>query len=58
MWVLKNKENGKYVAKSGAQHSYTSYFKNAEKFETREKALENSCKESEYPVKVNSDSLK
>ena len=50
MWVLKRKIDGKYVRKD----IYTSSLEFAEKFDSEEKAIENSIKGDEYPVKISS----
>ena len=54
MYVLKNTETGKYVAKPGLKSSYTMYLKSMELFSTRESAIANSCKENEVPVPLES----
>lgn len=54
IWVLRRKIDGKYVRKD----IYTSKLKFAEKFDSEEKAIANSIKEDEYPVKIDFDRLK
>ena len=41
-----------YVAKSGSASSYTTSLLRAEKFETYDLAVKNSCVENERPVKL------
>lgn len=53
MWVLKRKEDGKYVAKTFTGSSYTRSLVLAEKFPTKENAIENSCIENEVPIQIN-----
>lgn len=48
--VLKHRETGKFVARSGMAHSYTKKAEDAQTFDTREEAERNSCPESEVPV--------
>ena len=48
VWVLKRKIDGKYVRKD----IYTSSLEFAEKFDSEEKAIANSIREVEYPVKI------
>ena len=52
MWVLKRTNDDKYVRKSGGQHSYTTSIIHAQKFETEQMAIDNSCVENEYPVRI------
>jgi hypothetical protein len=50
MYVLKHKENGKYVARPGSKHSYTRKLEDAQIFATRWEAETASCVESESAV--------
>lgn len=43
MWVLIRLEDGKYVAKSGSEHSYTNKLENAQVFTSKDKAEANKC---------------
>lgn len=52
MWVLKRTSDGKYVAKTGLPYAYTTSLRTAEKFETKEAAVANSCIENERPVQI------
>ena len=56
MWVLKRKEDGKYIAKdfirqiSGSSYVYS--LKDAKKYNNREEAVADSCVENEVPVQI------
>lgn len=52
MWVIKRREDGKYVAKPGSSSSYTQYLQCAQAFETKEKADGSKCPENEYIINV------
>ena len=56
MYVLRRKEDGKYVAKPEITqmtgHSFTRSLVGAQKYETREAAVADSCIENEVPVKI------
>lgn len=52
MFVIK-RDDGKYVAQSGSQNSYTNRLENAKKFDTREAAEADRCG-NEYVVSVDS----
>lgn len=43
MYVLRNVDNGKYVAPSGSTNSYTERLQNARVFPTREAAQADAC---------------
>jgi len=51
-YILIRKSDGKMVAKSGMENSYTTSIFNAQLFETREQAINNSCIENEYPKNI------
>lgn len=52
MFLIKNTLNGRYVAKSGHRHSYTTSLKHARKFSTREEAWGHLCVMNETIVTV------
>lgn len=56
MWVLKRKEDGKYVAKDFIRNvtgaSYTRSLRDAKKFKSKEEAVADSCVENEVPVQI------
>jgi hypothetical protein len=50
MWVLKRtSQGGGWVAKPGSRCSYTLNLENAQKFNSSEEAVQNSCIENEKP---------
>ena len=52
MYVLKNRQQGKYVSKPNHVFSYTDNIGNAKKFLSIEAAVADSCIDSEYPVSI------
>ena len=50
--ILKHNETGLYVAKAGRGSSYTNNIKHAEKYNSKDEAINDSCIESEYPVLI------
>jgi hypothetical protein len=53
MYVLQ-RDDGKYVAPPGQEHSYTSKLEQAQTFRTAEEADRNRCPENERVVPVSS----
>lgn len=51
MFVLR-RDDGKYVAKPGSEHSYTWKLENAQIFRTHEEADKDRCVENETVVRV------
>lgn len=49
MWVLRRTKGAGWVAKAGSRGSYTLNLENAQKFNTSEEAVQNSCIENEKP---------
>lgn len=56
MWVLKRKEDDKYVAKdfirSISGSSYTKSLRDAKKYDSKEQAIIDSCVENEVPIQI------
>ena len=54
MFVIRNIENGKYVARPGSMHSYTRSIANARVFDYRSDAENDLCPDNERVVEVKS----
>lgn len=52
MFVLKNTDHGKYVARPGSEHSYTHKLEEAQIFAKREHAENHRCRDSEIVVEL------
>lgn len=51
-YVLIRSSDGKMVAKSGSENSYTTNIFNAQLFETEKQAINNSCIDNEYAKNI------
>ncbi len=52
MYVLKKVRKNLFVSKPGREKSYTSKLEYAQKFNTKEEAIQGSCILNEYPIDV------
>lgn len=54
MYVIRNNDTGKFVARSGSESSYTNAIQNARVFSTKESAQRHLCVDNETVVPVSS----
>lgn len=52
MWVLKRKEDGKYVSKIIYYFPYTASLRIAEKYNSKEEAVEKRFSEGDEPIQI------